>query len=429
MAAILQDFRYSLRTLRKSPVFLAVAVLSLALGIGANTAIFTLIHQLILQPLPVRDPEQLVMLAGRGKHYGGNNGPDRLSYPMYQEIRDKNQVFSGMFCTYPSTVSASFQGGTELIGADFVSGNYFPVLGVGAAVGRVFTASDDLIQGGHPLAVLSYGYWRARFGADPGIVGKQIVVNGRALTIIGVSPAGFDGVEPGRAPQIRIPITMKDDLPRSDFSRLNNNRFRWTEVFGRLKPGRVDREGAGRIAAVVPPDPEPRSDREALRQGIAIRETGIPEDVDGGDARVEGPLEPAQDILQAALRADGHRRPGAADRLLESGEPADRARLGAAEGNRGSPGVGRGARPPRPPTAGGEPVARRARRVSGRRSGSDDRQGADRFSALRTHSALPFQHAGLDGARLHLRDLAGGGSASSDWFRRCNPRGRNWRIP
>jgi len=237
MAALLQDFRYSLRTLRKSPVFLAVAVLSLALGIGANTAIFTLIHQLILQPLPVKDPERLVMLAGRGKHYGGNNGPDRISYPMYREIRDKNQVLSGMFCTYPSTVSASFQGGTELIGADFVSGNYFPVLGIGAAAGRVFTAADDLIQGGHPLAVLSHGYWRARFGADPRIVGKQIVVNGRSLTIIGVSPAGFDGVEPGRAPQIRIPMTMKDDLPRSDFGRLNNDRFRWAEVFGRLKPG------------------------------------------------------------------------------------------------------------------------------------------------------------------------------------------------
>ena len=96
-----------------------------------------------------------------------------------------------------------------MIGADFVSGNYFPVLGIGAAVGRVFTAPDDLIQGGHPLAVLSYGYWRARSAAIRGIVGKQIEVNGRALTIIGVSQAGFDGVEPGRAPQIRIPITMK----------------------------------------------------------------------------------------------------------------------------------------------------------------------------------------------------------------------------
>jgi len=234
---MLQDFQYSFRTLRKSPVFLAVAVVSLALGIGANTAIFTLINQLILQPLPVKDPEQLVMLAGRGRHYGGNNGPDRISYPMYREIRDQNQVFSAMFCTFPSTVSATFQGATELIGADFVSGNFFPALGIGAAVGRVFNASDDLIQGGHPLAVLSYGYWRARFGAEPGIVGKQIVVNGRALTIIGVSRAGFDGVEPGRAPQIRIPITMKDDLPRSGFPRLNNDRFRWTQVFGRLKPG------------------------------------------------------------------------------------------------------------------------------------------------------------------------------------------------
>src|SRR6202040_3947465 len=99
MAAILRDLRYSLRTLRRSPVFLAVAVLSLALGIGANTAIFTLINQLILQPLPVRDPERIVMLAGRGKHYGGNNGPDRLSHPMYQQSGGKNAHFLGMFCT------------------------------------------------------------------------------------------------------------------------------------------------------------------------------------------------------------------------------------------------------------------------------------------------------------------------------------------
>jgi predicted permease len=237
MSGLLRDVRYCVRSLRKSPVFLLIAVFSLALGIGANTAIFTLIHQLILQPLPVHHPEQLVMLAGRGNHYGGNNGPDRLSYPMYQEIRDKNEVFSGMFCTYPNTVSLSFQGNTELVGADFVSGNFFPVLGIGAAVGRVFTASDDLIQGGHPLAVLSHGYWRARFSSDPAIVGKQIVVNGRSLTIIGVSAPGFDGVEPGRAPQIRVPMTMKDELPHTNSGRLNANRFRWVQVFGRMKTG------------------------------------------------------------------------------------------------------------------------------------------------------------------------------------------------
>jgi hypothetical protein len=146
MAAILQDLKYSLRSLRKSPVFLSVAILSLALGIGANTAIFTLIHQLILQPLPVRNPEELVMLAGRGKHYGGNNGRDKLSYPMYREIRDQNQVFSGMFCTYPQTVSATFQGRTELIGADFVSGNYFPVLGIGAAASGDVERLRDLLR-------------------------------------------------------------------------------------------------------------------------------------------------------------------------------------------------------------------------------------------------------------------------------------------
>jgi predicted permease len=240
MAAFFQDLRYSLRTLRKAPLFTAVAVLSLALGIGANSAIFSLINQLLLQRLPVRNPEQLVMLAGRGNHYGGNNGRDKLSYPMYQDIRDKNQVFSGMFCAHRETMSATFEGRTELISGEVVSGNFFPVLGIGATLGRVFNASDDLIQGGHPLAVLSYGYWKTRFGSDRNIVGQKIVVNGQPLTVIGVSQAGFDGIEPGYAPQIRIPITMNDYLPRSTVqsgdSRLNQRRFRWTETFGRLKP-------------------------------------------------------------------------------------------------------------------------------------------------------------------------------------------------
>src|ERR1017187_9713194 len=162
MPALPQDLRYAFRTLRKAPLFSAVAILSLAFGIGANTAIFTLIHQLILRRLPVKDPQQLAMLAGRGRHYGGNNGRDKISYPMYQDIRDKNQVFAGMFCTHTSTTSASFEGRTELVTGELVSGNFFRVLGIGAAMGRVFTGSDDLYQGGHPLAVLSYGYWENR---------------------------------------------------------------------------------------------------------------------------------------------------------------------------------------------------------------------------------------------------------------------------
>ncbi len=236
MGNFLQDLRYAVRTLRKAPLFTTVAVLSLALGIGANTAIFTLVNQLILQMLPVRNPEQLVMLAGRGQHYGSNNGPNALSYPMYQDIRDKNQVFQGMFCRNVTNFNLSHEGRTELVNGELVSGNYFPVLGVGAALGRVFTAQDDLIQGGHPIAVLSYGYWKSRFAGDPGVIGMKIVLNGYPLTIVGVSAEGFDGVEPGYAPQLRIPMMMKSQV-NEGFYTLNNRRGRFVQVFGRLKPG------------------------------------------------------------------------------------------------------------------------------------------------------------------------------------------------
>ena len=158
MGNFVQDLRYAFRTLRKAPLFTSVAVLSLALGIGANTAIFTLVNQLILQLLPVRDPEQLVLLTARGSHYGSNTGGNALSYPMYQDFRDKNQVFQGMFCRFGNAFSLTYEGRTELVSGELVSGNYFPVLGVGAALGRVFSAQDDLIQGSHPIAVLSYGY-------------------------------------------------------------------------------------------------------------------------------------------------------------------------------------------------------------------------------------------------------------------------------
>ncbi len=237
MSVLFQDLRYALRALRKSPLFASVAVLSLALGIGANTAIFTLIDQLLLQQLPVPHPEQLVLLTARGHHYGSNTGANSLSYLMYTDFRDKNQVFSGMFCRYGDTFSVNFEGKTELVSGESVSGNYFPVLGVGAALGRVFNASDDLYQGAHPLAVLSYGYWKTRFGGDPKILGRKIVVNGYPLTIIGVSRAGFDGVQPGYSPQIRVPITMHDSLPKSPFPELGNRRRRFVQVFGRLKPG------------------------------------------------------------------------------------------------------------------------------------------------------------------------------------------------
>ena len=235
MPVFLQDLRFAVRTLRKAPLFTLVAVFSLALGIGANTAIFTLIHQLILQMLPVERPEELVLLTSQGRHYGSNTGSNAISYPMYQDIRDKNAVFRGMFCKFGFTASLNFDGRTELVSGELVSGNYFPVLGAGAAIGRVFTAADDLTQGGHPLAVLSYGFWQTRFNGDRNVLGMRIIVNGHPLTIVGVSRAGFDGVEMGSAPQIRVPMMMKHEL--TQFYSLNDRRGRFAQAFGRLKPG------------------------------------------------------------------------------------------------------------------------------------------------------------------------------------------------
>ena len=230
MTVLLQDLRYAFRTLRKSLLFAIVAVVSLALGIGANTAIFSLVNQLMLELLPVKHPEQLVLLRGEGDHYGSNTGPNAISYPMYQDFRDKNSVFQGMFCKYGTRLSLATEGRTELVSAELVSGNYFPVLGVRAALGRVFTASDDLIQGGDPLVVLSYAYWTSRFAADPGVIGRKVIVAGYPLTIVGVSQAGFDGVEKGYSPQIRIPMMMKHQVASDKWYTLNDRRGRFVRL-------------------------------------------------------------------------------------------------------------------------------------------------------------------------------------------------------
>jgi len=221
-------------------LFVAVAVLSLSFGIGANTAIFTLVDQVLLRLLPVKDPQQLVLLWGRGPHYGSNNGRYKLSYPMYQDIRDHNEVFSGMFCRWATDMNVSADGKSERVDGELVSGSYFPVLGVGAAVGRVFTADDDQTPGGSPYAVIGFRYWVSRFAGDPNVVGKKIVVNGYPLTIVGVSQAGFDGTDPGSSPSIRVPVMMKAEMDPvgSKFSyNFTSRRGRWVNVFGRLKSG------------------------------------------------------------------------------------------------------------------------------------------------------------------------------------------------
>ncbi len=240
MAELSQDLKFALRTLAKSPAFCLVAIASLALGIGANTAIFTLVDQLLLRLLPVHDPQQLVLLSGMGSHYGSNTGRNSFSYPMYTDIRDKNEVFSGIFCRYATELSFNAQGKTDHISGELVSGNYFPVLGITAAAGRVFTANDDLIQSANPIAVISYDFWQAHFGGDPAVIGMKVLVNNYPLTIVGVSQKGFHGIDPGESPQIRIPMTMKKEMTPGPWYSLSDRRSHFAQIFARLKPGVTD---------------------------------------------------------------------------------------------------------------------------------------------------------------------------------------------
>jgi predicted permease len=245
MRSIGKDVQFALRAFRKSPVFTCVALLSLALGIGANTAIFTLLDQVLLRLMPVKNPQQLVLLHMEGFHYGSNWGYNSLSYPMYRDFEDHNSVFSGMFCRRSQDFSFGFQGQTERARGEMVSGTYFPVLGVGASIGRTFTADDDRVPGGHPLAILSYSYWQSRFAGDRSILGKTVLVNGHNFTLVGVAQKGFDGLDLVNPSQVFVPIMMRPQLmpelnEQFDF---HNRRTRWVNVFGRLRPG-VSRQQA-----------------------------------------------------------------------------------------------------------------------------------------------------------------------------------------
>lgn len=236
MTSVWNDIRYALRGFQRTLLFTVIAVISLAFGIGANTAIFSLLDQVMLRLLPVKQPEQLVLLNMRGSHYGSNWGMNAISYPMYSDFRDHNQVFSGMFCRFPIDTSLGYGNRTQRVAAELVSGSYFPVLGVKAALGRMFTPDDDRVPGGDPLAVLSYGFWQTRFSGNPSIIGKSLVINGRNMTVIGVAQPGFDGVELGHTTKVFIPIMMKAQITPF-WDGLKDRRQRWVNAFGRLKPG------------------------------------------------------------------------------------------------------------------------------------------------------------------------------------------------
>lgn len=246
MDTLFQDVRYAWRQLIKSPGFTAVAVITLALGIGANTAIFGLLDQALLRSLPVKEPDRLAIL----KYQGSFNGHTRsrtdekfyFSYPMYRDLRDRNSVFSGLIATVNAEVGVQWHNQPELVTAEVVSGNYFDVLGVQPAMGRLLVQSDDTVPNANPVAVLSFDYWQRRFGADRGLLNQSILINGHPFTVVGVAQRGFHSAVAGDTPDLFAPMMMKAQvMPGGD--ELKERKASWLNIIGRLKPG-ISRERA-----------------------------------------------------------------------------------------------------------------------------------------------------------------------------------------
>jgi len=240
MHALWQDVRYGLRMLAKHPGFTAIAVLTLALGIGANTAIFSLLNQILLRQLPVRNPGELSLLRSPGPKSGHvwSDGDDSeiFSYPLYKGLAKNTSVFDGVIARYSFSASISNHGQTDLGSGELVSGNYFQTLGVGAAMGRVLTPEDDVVPGGHPVVVLSHAYWAQHFGADASVLNKTILVNNTEMTIVGVAQAGFAGIQVGQTPNLFVPMMMKGQMTpiRNGLDDWNDS---WLAILARRKPG------------------------------------------------------------------------------------------------------------------------------------------------------------------------------------------------
>ena len=218
----LQDLRYALRVLRRSPGYTFVVVLTLAVGIGANTAIFSLVDAVLIKLLPVRNPEQLVAINVFNQRGESNN----FSYPLFEQLRDRTRNFAGVFAALDGTNTMEFTGPapeSQPLQAEvqLVSGEYFPVLGVNAIAGRMLTVADNKIPGAHPVAVISYGFWRRQLGRDATIIGKRIKLKDQPFTIVGVAPPEFFGEAVGRAPDIWVPLMMQPQFIGECFGQSN----------------------------------------------------------------------------------------------------------------------------------------------------------------------------------------------------------------
>lgn len=246
MENILQDLRYAVRFLSKNLGFSIVAIISLALAIGANTAIFSLVNAALLRPLPVEQPEQLLrmfMSYTSGLRYGAFSHQDYLYY------REENKVFSGLAAHRLTVFGLSHGSQTETIQGMMVSGNYFSVIGIRPVVGREFLPHEDLVPDSHPVAVISHDLWNRRFNSDPSVVGKSLIINGRNFSVVGVTPKGFTGTELGYAPDVYVPLMMQS-VARPG-SGLADQTARWLYPLGRLKPGVSEQQSVASLRVLA----------------------------------------------------------------------------------------------------------------------------------------------------------------------------------
>lgn len=243
-----QDLRFAARLLRKSPVFAAVVIVSLALGIGANSAIFGVIYAVMLRSLPVQHPEKLALLTYQDPDEG--RIIRSFPYPFYKQLRSHADLFSSLLCQTGASPSFSVNGTAERVTSEMVSANYFDVLGLHPYLGRLFLPSDETSAGANPVVVLSYGFWQRRFGGDPKIIGTTVDLNITPMTIIGISPPEFDSLQPGYQPDIRVPITMQPQMNLGP-SYLDSRHDWWLNIVGRLQPGVSTQRAASALTAML----------------------------------------------------------------------------------------------------------------------------------------------------------------------------------
>jgi hypothetical protein len=237
---VFDDLKLALRTLRKSPGFTIIGIITLALGIGANTSIFSLADQILLRTLPVQDPSRLVALRSpgpqRGHVWSDGDSAESFTFPTYRWLREHNATFSGLLARHPVSVNVAFEGKPQREEGELVSGNYFEVLGVKPALGRVLRPNDETAPGADAVVVLGHEYWRNRLGGDPQVINRRVLVNGHPMVVVGIADRRFQGVQVGRVPALYIPITMKPQVT-PNWNGLDDHSFSWVNIMGRLKPG------------------------------------------------------------------------------------------------------------------------------------------------------------------------------------------------